>query len=883
MLKSSLGRGARALLALRYRVTLVGLDEVVARGRERILLLPNHPALIDPVILAVWFLDPLSPLFLADSQQIDRPILRTLARYYGVRALPDAKEFGSEVRKEVERVLAECARHLQQGGNLCIYPSGHVYRSRHEDLRGNSGAHTLVQKVPDARVVLVRTTGLWGSAFSWAAGREPQLAQALRRGGAGLLGSGVALAPKREVRIELVEAQDLPRRGTREEFNRYLEDFYNQGAPPARYVPYGALERGEARDMPEPDAFTRVRDASQVPRAVREAVWAHLRERSGVTDFADGAKLARDLGLDSLARAELLVWIEKELGVPVADATTMETVADVLLAACGEATTRLARRVVPPHPSWFKRQQGTRISVSPSARTLLEAFLDLADQGLARPLVADQTSGVRSVGDLVTGVFALQDTFRALPGRRLGILLPASVGATLSYLTTLAAEKTPVLVNFTLGPRHLKSSLDQVGVERVITSKLLVERLASRGTDLSSIADKFVFLEDVREKITAKTKLRAALQARVGRSALREVRVTQHAAVLFTSGSEAAPKAVPLTHENLLTNLRDVLSVAVVRPDDCVLGMLPPFHSFGLAVGIGAAIAGGLRVIYHPDPTDGGMLAKLASTYGVSVLVGTPTFVSGIVGAGTRQELSKIRLAVTGAEACSARVYEAIRDRCPNAVILEGYGITECSPVVSLNDERAPVPFTVGKPLPSVRWMIVNTATQEPVPAGETGMLLVRGPSVFDGYLEYDGPSPFVEQAGHLWYRTGDLVCADDEGVLTFRGRLKRFVKIGGEMVSLPAIEAALEEAIPRDASQPGPVLAVVADTSRERPELVLFTTIPLERSLANELLRKAGLSSLHAIRQVMAVESLPVLGTGKTDHRSLEAQLNSAACTPAP
>lgn len=873
-----LGWHLRKLLSLRYRVEVSGLEAVLERGRRGILILPNHPALIEPFLLALILLDDLRPLFLGDRGQVDRPLIRAMAKRYGVKIVDDVKLEGARARAQVRAVLDDCANLLRKGQNIALYPSGHLYRKRTEDLRGNSAAHALVQSVPEARVVLVRTTGLWGSAFSWAEGRPPSVGGAIKRGAIGLLTSGIFFAPRRRVRLHFQEPIDLPRTGSRQQFNAYLESYYNQEAPPALSVPHSVWNRGGAREVPDPGTDTAMLDASKVPTATRALVIAHLEELSGVSPLRDDLRLAYDLGLDSLVRSELLVWIEREMGVTLASSTSFDTVAHVLLAACGEAAKTEARTARPAPGAWFVPTDPTRLLVPTQAETVTEAFIDVAARGLSRPLLMDPTSGLRTVGDLLTGIFALRPLFTGLPGTNLGLMLPASVAAVLTYLTTLFADKIPVMVNWTLGPRHLRQALDGVGVERVVTSRALVTRLEERGTDLSSIRERFVFLEDIAGGITRGQKAKAFALARTSYRSLRHVRPREHAAVLFTSGSEAVPKAVPLTHANIMQNLRDMLSVVTIRRDDCLLGMLPPFHAFGLTVCIGAALATGLRVTYYPDPTDSGMLARIIGAHRVTALVATPTFVGGILGAGTREQLQSIRLAITGAESCPERVSQALATRCPSALVLEGYGITECSPVVSLNDERAPRPGTVGKILPSFRYAIVGVETGAEVARGQTGLLLLRGPCVFGGYLappaqEGTPASPFVDHDGKLWYRTGDLVSEDEEGVLTFRGRLKRFVKIGGEMVSLPAVEAALEQSAPGEEGS-GAAHAVIADTRGERPELVLFTRTDIDRARANQVLREAGLSGLHSVRQVTRLESLPLLGSGKTDYRALERRL---------
>jgi long-chain-fatty-acid--[acyl-carrier-protein] ligase len=342
---------------------------------------------------------------------------------------------------------------------------------------------------------------------------------------------------------------------------------------------------------------------------------------------------------------------------------------------------------------------------------------------------------------------------------------------------------------------------------------------------------------------------------------------------LFTSGSENVPKAVPLSHRNMLTNVADAWERFTAGADDSILAILPPFHSFGLTATMMLSACLGIRAAYYPNPTEGGPLGQMIDAYKSTMLIGTPTFLHGIVRASSSEQLASLRLVVSGAEKCTPRVYEAVGRRCPQTKVLEGYGVTECSPVISVNDQRDPRPGTIGTILPSLQYALVDPDTCRRVERGAKGMLLVRGASVFDGYLHYDGPSPFVQLDGHWWYRTGDLVVEDEDGVLAFSGRLKRFVKLGGEMISLPAIEAVLAERFGRDTDD-GPPLAVVATDDEERPEIVLFTVRDIERDDANAAIREAGLSALHNIRRTLPIEELPLLGTGKTDYRTLEGTL---------
>lgn len=871
----------RGLLALRYRIRVTGLDAIRSRGTRGIVFFPNHPALIDPIIVTTTLFRDFRPRALADKDQVDRPFVRFLARRVGVVPIPDIRKYGPGAKAEVEARVHEVYESLKRDGNMLLYPSGHLYRTKLEDLRGNSGVETILREVPGVRVVLLRTRGLWGSRLGMASGESPHVGRVLWRGVWELLSSFLFFAPKREVTLEFFEPADLPRSADRNTLNEYLERFYNEDAPPATYVPATIWERGGVRELPEPRAGQADKALSDVPESVRQLVSEHLKQLAEVPQVRESDRLAQDLGLDSLDRAELALWIGKEFGYNVSDVDAIQSVGDVMLAARGQAVVAKHVALKPVAPAWFAPRGSQRVA-PPAGKSVAEAFLAAARRAPGAVAIADQLRGVMTYRDIVTAIFALKPQFEQMEGARLGIMLPASALACVSYLTALFAGKAPVLVNWTTGARNLLHALDEAGTRRIITSRMLVERIRGQGTDLTPIADRFVFLEDLGGKITRGAKLAAALRARLTWGALARARVAEHAAILFTSGSESFPKVVPLTHENVLTNVGDILKHVTIRADDALMGFLPPFHSFGLTVTMILPLVSGLRAVYHANPTEAWVIAKLVETYKTTVILGTPTFLSGIVRASSGAQLVSTRIVVTGAEKCPERTYEAIAERCPKAIVLEGYGITECAPIVSAHDERERRPGTIGRVMPSLEYVLVDVDTNREIPrpaagAGESqpGMLLVRGPSVFPGYIG-DAADPFVEFAGKRWYRTGDLVSQNSAAVLSFRGRLKRFVKLGGEMISLPAIESVLEAAYARDGDE-GPVVAVEATPTEEHPEIVLFTTRDIDRATANKLLRDAGLPPLGNISRVERRETLPVLGTGKTDYRALRDSLRTS------
>ena len=861
-------------LWLRYRVEMVGLECIAEIGCGGIVFMPSHPALIDPVIILSRLFRLFRPRALADRDRVDRFFIRYLATKANVIRLSSlTKQLGTA--DEVQDAISLCADVLRKGDNVLFYPAGRLSRTGRESLGANSGAWTLLREAPDARVVLVRTRGLWGSAFSWGGGAGPKTGKGIRRGLPGLLASFLLLAPRRKVVMEFVEAEDFPRGADRSALNTYLEEFYNASPEANTYVPYSIWERGGVRTMPEPDLPEAVGDLSCVSAATREIVGERLRDLTGIETFDDSTDLARDLGMDSLGHMDLATWLQEEFGFRPSDLDAFRTVGDVLLIASGQAVSGGRVSVDAPDKTWRPGKIDPYCPPDLADMTVPQAFLAQVRRAPSQPIVADQTSGVRTNRELVLGVRLLGDRIAQLPGETVGVMMPASVGATASFLAVLFAGKTPAMVNWTLGLKNVLHCLELAGVQRIVTARALVDRLARQGVDLGGLSEMFVFIEDIRAGLGRWAKIKAAA-ASYGPGAFGPPKrpTPETAVILFTSGSESTPKAVGLTHRNLLTNLVDMYQRVRISAVDAMFGILPPFHSFGLATSVILPLCLGLRTVYHPDPTDSATLGEIAGAYQTTLLAGTPTFLAGILQATPAAEkLSSLRLVVSGAEKCPDRLYQALRRQCPQTTVLEGYGATECSPVISVNHQDDPMPGTIGRPMASLAWAVVDPETLERRSPGERGMLLVRGPSVFGGYLNYTGASPFVAFEGHPWYRTGDLVVADTDGVLTFSGRLKRFVKIGGEMISLPAVEEVLNDAFDSGDSD-GPVLAVSHAGEEGHAEIVLFATIAVERQAANEAIRSAGLSGLHNVRRVIRVESLPLLGSGKVDHRALRRTL---------
>ncbi len=853
------------LLKLRYRIRLHGLETIPRKNAKGILFLPNHPAMVDPPIVGSVLVPRFRPWILVNAAQVQATVLKYAVNCLKLLPVPDVGVFGRDAMALVEKKITACAEALDRGENVLIYPAGHTYHCRYEDLKGNMGVHLLLKQCPDTRVVLLRTVGLWGSSFSKSSGGDPEFRDTILANIRHLLENLIFFGPRRHVDITFYEASDIPRSGTKEELNRYLENFYNQVAPGNTYVPYTWWERGGVRVLPEPTGDEEA-DVSCVPPEIREKVLAKLRETASVNEVNDRDLLGADLGMDSLMIYELSVWIQQEFGENVSSPDTLRRAEDVMLGAMGLKKTRLTLNPVPPE--WFQPPNDAIVKIPEGCGKITETFLYWAARNPDYPILADQTVGILSNRKIILVIMVLQKTFAGLPGERVGIIMPACAPFFLIYMALLFAGKTPVLLNWTSGSRNMASCVRKAGLQATISSKRVITELESRGIDFSGIREKMVFLEDITQNISPFRKLLSLFRARFCWRVLRSARVSETAAVLFTSGSESEPKAVPLTHRNCMADLDSTVRSLNLHRDNCILGMLPPFHSFGLLIGAMAPAAGNVQIVFHPNPTEGAVLSRLIAAYRATMIVGTPTFAGGILSRGTAEELKSVRLIITGAEKCPQKVLDLCRERCPQACFLEGYGITECSPIVALNTPGASKPGTIGRILTCLDWKICDESGAV-LPPGKTGMLFVSGPSVFEGYLAYDGPSPFEEKDGRKWYRTGDLAEADEDGFITFRGRLRRFIKVAGEMVSLPAVEEVLQKRFPKEKDAVS--LAVEAGGTDDAPEIVLFATFAIDKKEANRAIREAGFSPIHYIVETVQLEEIPLLGTGKTDYRKLK------------
>lgn len=869
----------RILLKFRYQIKLNGFDKIKNEKGKGVLFLPNHPALIDPFIVYTTLMKKFAPRVLIDERQSQRPGMRYICKKINALPIPDISKSGAAGKSKVQEAINEIVKSLKNGDQVLLYPAGQVYRKGREDLRGASAVQQILEELPDTRIVLIRTVGLWGSYFSYAqTGKEPALGKMPLKILLCMLGNLIFFMPRRKVKLTFAEPDNIPRKASKQELNQYLEDFYNSEKHENLYYPYFFTKGFKPVVKEEVEAVKLVGDSSEVSATVREHVLEYLKKNTGISQIEDSHLLVKDLSMDSLAKTDLVVWLESEFGFAIDNIDAVNSVSDVMLAASGEVLAHGNVEIQKPNKRWFSRSGQRKLATIPEGHNVAEVFLKKAAENPGRAIVADEKSGVKTYRNIITALMIFKPRIEKWEGERVGIMLPASVASVIVYFAAVCAGKVPVMINWTVGSRNLRAALDSANINHIVSAHALVSKLKSQGSSFRGIEHKFVFLEDIAKTIGTFEKISALIKSYFSWSSLTSNKIQEHSVILFTSGSESLPKAVPLTHKNQLANIQDVFKYVSIFEDDRFVAFLPPFHSFGITVTTLMAMLGGIQTVYHANPTDAARIGKIIDAYQATLIPGTPTFLSGIVRASTKEQLATLRIAVTGAEKCTENVYALLEQKCPQMRILEGYGITECSPIVSVCPYDMKLRNSIGKVLPSLQYRLIDPDTKELLPKTiKEGILIVSGPSIFGGYLNYDGESPFLYFEEISWYNTGDIVQIDTNECLIFKGRKKRFIKLGGEMISLPAIETILIDNFSSESDE-GPMLAVEATPDENKPEIVLFSVKELDREKVNEQIKKGGLSPLHNIRQVIKLESIPVLGTGKTDYKKLKQILKGEA-----
>ncbi|MBN1150160.1 AMP-binding protein [candidate division WOR-3 bacterium] len=491
-----------------------------------------------------------------------------------------------------------------------------------------------------------------------------------------------------------------------------------------------------------------------------------------------------------------------------------------------------------------------------------ERFIETCKKNPSKIAIADLFSKKRlSFQKSLVAVYALSSEFGKLDDSFIGVLLPTSSACALTSVSLLAAGKIPVMINYSTGAQHNTSyAMNKLGFSNTITSKTFLEKIECPEID------GMVFIEDILTKIKTRDKIKYFLKSKfplsVVLSDFHSSGEEDIAVILFTSGSEKEPKAVQLSHKNILSNVFTCADRLKIQKEDVFMNILPPFHVFGFNVNLIMPLVLGCKSLTYPNPLEYKNISKIIKEEKPTVIAGSPYFLANYSKYSQTGDFSSLRIVISGADKAPSWLFDEYSEK-HGITLLEGYGTTETSPVISVNTPDENKRGSIGKPLPNLELEIRGIQSEDKMPVGENGKIFVKGDSVMSGYYDDLEATSFRIRDG--WYDTGDIGKLDTDGYLWHIGRLKRFVKIGGEMISLVMIENAIEKIL-----GPGTDCCVVEIPDKKigsRIVAVLSEEIDIS-GLKGEL--SQILPNIAIPREIIRIENMPKMGSGKNDFREI-------------
>lgn len=495
---------------------------------------------------------------------------------------------------------------------------------------------------------------------------------------------------------------------------------------------------------------------------------------------------------------------------------------------------------------------------------LHQRFIKIAQKFGARIAVHDKATGADyTYSRMLIASLILKGHIGKIKGKYIGIMLPTSMGCMLGVIGTLMNGKIPVMINYSTGAiENCRYAREKCNFKTILTSKKLMEKL-----NLEPI-DHMVYVEDILAGVTTISKLKAALISKLPFPVLKHIvhsgPVSEVSVILFTSGSEKEPKAVQLSHRNIIHNVDAVPQMVHLDHKDVFISILPFFHVFGLTTNFWIPVLLGATMVTYPNPLDYKTVSDLVRDYKVTFMTATPSFFYGYLQKSTPGDFSTIRFAIAGADKLPMKVYEGFLQK-HKIKIYEGYGTTETSPVISTNYPGIHKLGSIGKPIPGVNVRIMDIHTDKVLGHGVEGKIMVKGDLVMEGYLgDLEETSLRIRND---WYDTGDIGMMDEDGYLWHRGRLKRFVKVGGEMVSLVKVEDILSRLLPED------VICCVVDIPNPTKGADVVAAVANGdfdmKAVLSKL--KKELPSIAIPKKFYVIDEIPMMSSGKVNFREVE------------
>ena len=872
-------------IKLRYQVSISWLELLDSDGPK--LFFPSHIALIDPIILFafLWKRKRIKPVVTENYYNV--PVLRQI--FDLIWAIP-VLDLTRDKNKELDtsEIVWKVIKGLENNYNVLLYPQWALARQWFQSIVGKKTAFYASQQAPkDTKILTINIHWLWGSrssrAWTW---KRPNLAIFFLKGLRFVVWNLFFFVPKRKVDIEIKDSTALLHKAEKkwiDIFNQELEKFYNSKWEEKITYLSGLCWYDTVANHKEPSVIkwsikdlqrTTFDSNAEISTKILDKIITIIKkikpEYSGEINV--NTNLVLDCFFDSLDMAELKSTVqsvfENSSNPPLLD---LKTVWDVAMMAIWNSNTNEKLK-----PCNWNATKDARVIYSHvklllnEDSTILSLMKETFKNGKNLSFCYDWVFWVQSRKDFVIKSYLIADLLKKMPGERIAIMLPSLTATSLLIVWCYLAKKIPVMMNWTQSNEAFSHCIKTQNVKAILTSKSFFQKIQTPRLKEYDM----IFFEDILKDISLIQKLKAVFKAKRFKI---PTNISKIAVVLFTSWSEALPKTVELTHENILHDILWTAWLVWLKMNDVELCYLPPFHSFGFILWIAIPLITWVRIVFTPDPNDSKTIANLTEHTKTTFIASTPTFLNGVVQSAKENQLDSLRFAVVWAEKCPKDLFTKFSKKAPKTTIIEWYWITECSPIIAVNPFKRNAKikrWTVWLPILWESVKIVDIDTNKELPVNKEWMILIRWLNMFWWYIDPNLESPFVEIDWSQRYRTWDLWFFDKDGYLTISWRLKRFVKIAWEMISLPAIESLLSRKWKSKNWEE--CLAIEAEEKDWDVLLTLFTTEKLEKSEVNDYLHEQWARNLVSIDSIIQLKEIPMLGTWKVDHVQLKWFLES-------
>ena len=684
----------KILLSLRYKVKVKGID--VLKRDSPFLILPNHPAFVDPQILfsEIYRYTKVSPV--VTDLYFQKPILKFIFRWLDSIHISHLEGDAHDM-KVLEKTVKSVTKALKNKKSVLLYPAGRTAGQGYEAILGKQSTYHIVSSLPPGtKVIAVRIRGLWGSMWSRAwEGKPPDFFWTYGKAIFYVLANLIFFLPRRKVTLEFEDVTQIAQKNARKDlrdFNTFLENFYNKyGEEKALFLKHFFYVLKLKRKLPEHirGSVAELQKTAKInAKEIDDSVFKFV--RSKVTKIKDipankitlNSNLVLDLYFDSLGLAEIFSIIKAKFpSCASPPLLSLKTVADVCLMAQGKT---LQEKELPVCTFNKDHINANNINIDLN-KNIVQNFLDIFTSAPKTNFSYDEVGGSTTRKSFCTKTVIISRLIRKKnPQPHVGIMLPALQSTTLLIMSCYLAKKIPVMFNWTVGSLAMKHCMKSVKVKKIITVKKFFDRVKDQIPP--ELHKKFIFLEDEVRDLSLAIKIKGFFLSKIPKLAFYHKTYDKTAVILFTSGSEALPKAVALTHKNILADLWGTLKIFPAKNKEIMLGFLPPFHSFGFTLTSIFPLLTGMRIAYAPNPSDYHHILKILKHTKATILTSTPTFLKLIISHAEQEDFEYVKFVISGAEACHSSVFEAFAKLTKDkGKIIEGYGITECSPIITVN------------------------------------------------------------------------------------------------------------------------------------------------------------------------------------------------------